>query len=146
MDIKLSKTNIRKQTGAGWLSALLPVVRGALPTIGKTLGLSALAGLALEGASQIVKKKIGGKGQDGGFLIPQNKIDKLIANKHRLTEKQKWVVLNALQSGGRLGIRPTQRQLGSGLGTILASISISLAVDLVGKLFKRGKLRRSTNW
>lgn len=57
MDIKLSKTNIRKQTGAGWLSALLPVVRGALRTIGKTLGLSALAGLALEGASQNVKKK-----------------------------------------------------------------------------------------
>lgn len=94
----------------------------------------------------MLKKKIGGKGQDGGFLIHQNKIDKLIANKHRLTEKQKWVVLNVLQSGGRLVIRPTQRQLGSGLGTILASISIPLAVDLVGKLFKRGKLRRSTNW
>ena len=51
MEINLSKTNIRKQTGAGWLSALMPIVRQALPTIGKTLVLSALAGLASEGAN-----------------------------------------------------------------------------------------------
>jgi len=51
-------------------------------TIAKTLGLSALAGAASEGASQIVKK-ISGKGvQSGGFLVPQNKIDQLIAYKH----------------------------------------------------------------
>ena len=88
MDIKLSKTNIRKQVGGGWLSSALALGRAFAPTIGKTLGLSALAGLASEGASQIVKK-IAGKGQIGGFLIPQNKIDKLIANKNLLSAKQK---------------------------------------------------------
>ena len=48
--------------------------------LAKTLGLSALAGLASEGASQVVKK-ISGSGQramTGGFLIPQDKIQKLI--------------------------------------------------------------------
>ena len=51
------------------------------------MGLAALAGAASTGASQIVKK-IAGKGQTGGFLIPQNKIDKLIANKHLRNRKE----------------------------------------------------------
>ena len=89
MDIKLSKTNIRKQVGGSLLTSALALARTLGPTIAKTLGLSALGGLASEGASQIVKK-IAGKGvQKGGFLIPQNKIDKLIANKHLLSAKQK---------------------------------------------------------
>ena len=89
MDIKLAKTNIRKQVGGSLLTSILTLGRTLVPTIGKTLGLSALAGLASEGASQVVKK-IAGKGvQSGGFLIPQNKIDQLIAYKHLLTDKQK---------------------------------------------------------
>ena len=44
MDIKLSKTNIRKQVGGNILSSPFPVVRSLAPAIGKTLGLSALAG------------------------------------------------------------------------------------------------------
>ena len=48
--IKISKANVRKQTGEGIFSILLPVLRTAAPTIGKTLGLSALhvAGLAFQ--------------------------------------------------------------------------------------------------
>ena len=72
MDIKLSKTNIRKQVGSGIFSAVLPLVRTLGPTIGKTLGLSTLAGLASEGASQLVKKISGG--QIGGFFIPDSKV------------------------------------------------------------------------
>ena len=69
MDIKLSKTNIRKQVGGSLLSTVLSLGRTLGPTIAKTLGLSDLGGLASEGASQIVKK-ISGKGiQIGGFLI-----------------------------------------------------------------------------
>ena len=74
MDIKLSKSNIRKQVGGSLLTTILTLGKALAPTIGKTVGLSALAGLASEGASQIVKK-ISGKGQLGGFLIPQNKIN-----------------------------------------------------------------------
>ena len=99
MDSKLAKTNIRKQVGGNLLTSILALGRTFGPTIAKTLGLSALGGLASEGASQIVKK-ISGKGvQRGGFLIPQNKIDKLIANKHLLSTKQKKDILEALQSG-----------------------------------------------
>ena len=83
--------------------------RAMAPTIGETLGLSALAGLASEGASQLVKKMSGGNllrkvvdkqmalasalkkitgGKVGGFLIPQNKINQLIAYKHLLSAKE----------------------------------------------------------
>ena len=92
MDIKLSKTNIRKQVGGSILTSALSLARVFAPTIAKTLGLAALAGAASQGASQVVKK-ISGNGQKGGFLIPQNKIDKLIANKHLLTTKQKKDIL-----------------------------------------------------
>ena len=56
VDLKISKTQIRKAVKEGrsvW-SAIIPLVKSAAPVLGKTLGLSALAGLASEGASQIV--------------------------------------------------------------------------------------------
>ena len=134
MDIKLSKTNIRKQVGGSLLTSILTLGRTLAPTLGKTLGLSALAGLASEGASQIVKK-IAGKGiQSGGFLIPQNKIDQLIAYKHLLTDKQKRDILNSIQSGGQLVLKPTKSQYGGFLGTLLASIGIPLAVEAIKKM------------
>ena len=61
IQIKISRANVRKQTGSGILTSVLPVLRNVAPTIGKTLGLSALAGLASEGASQIIKKISGGQ-------------------------------------------------------------------------------------
>ena len=134
MDIKLSKTNIRKQVGGSLLTSILTLGRTLAPTLGKTLGLSALAGLASEGASQVVKK-IAGKGlQSGGFLIPQNKIDQLIAYKHLLTDKQKRDILNSVQSGGQLVLKPTKSQYGGFLGTLLASIGIPLAVEAIKKM------------
>ena len=125
MDIKLSKTNIKKQVGGSLLTSALSLARVFGPTIAKTLGLAALAGAASQGASQVVKK-ISGAGQKGGFLIPQNKIDKLIANKHLLTTKQKKDILDALQSGSGVHIRPTAKQSGGFLGTLLASIGIPM--------------------
>ena len=57
-DIKISKSHIRSvmREGSGIFSAIFPVIRSVAPTIGKTLGLSALGGLASEGVSQLVKK------------------------------------------------------------------------------------------
>ena len=66
MQIKLSKSNIRKQDGSGIFSSLLPVLNSVAPTIGKTPGLSALAGAASEGASQIIKKTL----EDNSFKFP----------------------------------------------------------------------------
>ena len=138
MDIKLAKTNIRKQVGGSLLSTVLNLGRTFVPTIAKTLGLSALAGAASEGASQIIKK-ISGKGiQTGGFLIPQNKINQLIAYKHLLTTKQKQDILNALQTGSGVHIKPTKVQQGGFLGTLLAGIAAPLAIEAIKSLTGKG--------
>ena len=126
MDIKLAKTNIRKQVGGSLLSTVLSLGRTLGPTIAKTLGLSALAGLASEGASQVVKKISGNGVQTGGFLVPQNKIAQLIMYKHLLTTKQKKDIINALQTGSGVHVKPTKAQTGGFLGTILASIGVPL--------------------
>ena len=129
MDIKLAKTNIRKQVGGSLLTSILSLGRTFAPTIAKTLGLSALGGLASEGASQLVKKIT------GGFLIPQNKIDNLIAYKHLLSEKQKKDILSALQSGSGVRIKPTKTiRWFPWCFNLLASIGIPLALKvLTGK-------------
>ena len=128
MDIKLSKTNIRKQVGGNLLTSILSLGRVFGPTIAKTMGLAALAGAASTGTSEIVKKIAGRGTQKGGFLVPQNKIDKLIANKHLLSEKQKKDILTALQSGSGVIVKPTKTQSGGFLGTLLASIGIPMVL------------------
>ena len=139
MDIKLAKTNIRKRVGGSLLTSILTLGRTLAPTLGKTLGLSALAGLASEGASQVVKKI------SGGFLIPQNKIDQLIAYKHLLTTKQKKDILNSLQSGGQLVVKPTKSQYGGFLGTLLASIGLPLAIEAIKKITGKGAPRMGSD-
>ena len=140
VEIKISKTQIRKvvKQGGSLFSAIIPLARSFAPTLAKTLGLSALAGLASEGASQVVKKK-GGKGaMTGGFLIPQDKIQKLIDNRHLLTNKQKQDILTALQSGGQVVVKPSKKQSGGLLGTMLASIGIPLVLEMAKNLFGKG--------
>ncbi|CAH3154949.1 unnamed protein product [Porites evermanni] len=106
MDIKLAKTNIRKQKGGNLLTSILSMGRALAPTIGKTLGLSALAGLASEGASQLVKKISGGNnscisiwGQRRGFLITLNAIGQLMPYEDLLSTKQKRDLLSAIKTG-----------------------------------------------
>ena len=72
------------------------------------------------------------------FLIPQNKINQLIAYKHLLTNNPKRDILNALQTGSGVRTQPTKTQLGNGLGTILATIGIPLAVEAIKKLTGKG--------
>ena len=139
VEIKVSKSQAQK-VGGSLFSALFPLARSAAPMLAKTLGLSALAGLASEGASQVVKK-ISGSGQVRGFLIPQDKIQKLIDNKHLLTNKQKEQILSALQSGGQVVVKPTKKQSGGLLGTMLASIGIPLAIEAVKSVFGKGAPR-----
>ena len=66
-----------------------------------------------------------------GFLIPQDKIDKLIAHKNLLTKKQKQDILTALQTGNGLQIKPTPKRSGGALGTLLASIGIPMLMNSV---------------
>ena len=142
MDIKLSKTNIRKQVGGSLLTSILTLGRTFGPTLAKTLGLSALAGAASEGASQIVKK-ISGKGV-GSFTIPNSKIRQLVPHQDLFSMKQKMDILNALETKCGVNIKPTKTQMGGFLGTLLASIGIPLALKaLTGSGAPRiGRLRK----
>ena len=115
-DIKISKTQIRKAIkhgGSLWGSLislgskLLPM---AMPLAKKAV--APLATWALSGLASLGVDKIFGKGQRGGFLIPMDKIAQLINYKHLLTTGQKTDIVNALQTGSGLVIRPTKTKSG----------------------------------
>ena len=61
------------------------------------------------------------------------KINHLIAHKHLLTNNQNRNILNALQTGSGVRIQPTKAQLGNDLGTILETIGIPLAGEVIKK-------------
>ena len=140
VDIKITKTQIGKvvQKGGSLFSSLAALVPTLLPKAMQVASkvVPGLAMGALGSLGNFTMDKILGQGhsQVGGFLIPQDKIDKLIANKKYLTKKQKEDIVAALQSGGRIIIRPTAKQRGGFLGTLLASIGVPLLLNaLTGK-------------
>ena len=53
------------------------------------------------------------------------------------TTKQQRDIMNALKMGRGLHIYPSKKQSGGFLGTLLASIGIPMAIDLVNKYDKR---------
>ena len=135
VEIKISKTQIRKvikHGGALW-SSLAGLALPLAKKIAGPLASGALSGLASVG----VNKLFGSKGS--GFLIPDSKVNQLIQYKNLLTEKQKRDILNALQTGSGVHIKPTQKQMGNGIGTILASIGIPMLLDaIMGKGIGKG--------
>ena len=145
MVITISKNNIRRQTGsglaggAGIFSAVMPLLKNVAPTIGKTLGLSALAGLASEGASQIVKKISGGQ----MFQVPNKNLYMLAQMGDLLTKGQIGDLARAHKVGEDLLFKLTQKQVGNGIGTLLASIGIPMIIDALkgGSIKGRGGVR-----
>ena len=125
IEITIAKSNIRKQSGSGIFSAVLPALRAIAPTVAKTLGISALAGAASEGASQIIKKITGGQ----VFQIPNDKLFMLTQMSHLLTPKQKRDLATAHQLMQDMNFRVTEKNVGNGIGSILASIGIPLVID-----------------
>ena len=123
VDIKISKTQIRKSVkhGGSLFSSLAMLGAKALPFVTKAASkaLPALATGAVSALGSLGVDKIFGKGMNGGFLIPQNKIDQLIKYKDWLTKKQKEQILSAVQSGGQVVINPTVKQRGGFLGSLL---------------------------
>ena len=127
MELRLSKAQISKnlQSGGSVLSSLLQLGSKMLPFA--TQAISKVAPALATGAAQALGS-LGINKIFGGFMIPQNKIDQLIKYKNLLSQKQKEDLMKALQSGGRLIIKPTKVQSGGFLGTLLASIGIPLAL------------------
>ena len=136
MVITISKYNIRRQSGSGIFSSILPVLKNVAPTIGKTLGLSALAGLASEGASQIVKKISGGQ----VYQVPNKNLYMLAQMGDLLTKGQIGDLARAHKLGEDLLFKMTQRQVGNGIGTLIASIGIPMLIDALkgGSIKGRG--------
>ena len=99
----------------------------AMPPAKKAIAL--LATGALSGLASLGEDKIFEKGQRGGFLISQDKIVQLIAYKHLLSAGQRKDILNALQTGNGLVLRPTRTQQGGFLGTLRASIGVPLLLN-----------------
>ena len=138
VDLKISKTQIRKivKEGGSLWSSLFSLGTKMLPYATKAASktLPALATGAISGLANFGVDKIFGKGQSGGFLISQNKIDQLIKHKDWLTESQKKQIVSALHTGGKLVIKPTKSQSGGFLGTLLASIGVPQLLNaLTGK-------------
>ena len=127
VQIKISKANVRKQTGSGIFTSLLPVLRNVAPTIGKTMGLAALAGLASEGASQLVKKITGGQ----IFQVPNQHLFRLAMLSELLNKGQIRDLAKAHKDGSDLLFKITQKQVGNGIGTLLASIGIPMILDAI---------------
>ena len=127
VQIKISKANVRKQTGSGIFTSLLPVLRNVAPTIGKTMGLSALAGLASEGASQIIKKITGGQ----IFQVPNEHLFRLAMMSELLNKGQIRDLAKAHKDGSDMLFKITQKQVGNGIGSILASIGIPMILDAI---------------
>ena len=127
VQIKISKANVRKQTGSGIFTSLLPVLRNVAPTIGKTVGLSALAGLASEGGSQLVKKITGGQ----IFRVPNEHLFRLAMLSELLNKGQIRDLGKAHKDGSDMLFKIAQKQVGNGIGTILASIGIPMILDAI---------------
>ena len=149
-DIKISKTQIRKAivTGGSLWSSLFSLGTKLLPYATTAVSKAApmLATGALSSLADLGVKKIFGEGQTGGFLVPQSKIDQLIKYKSMLTKKQKEDIVNALQTGREVVIKPTPTQSGGFLGSLLASIGIPLLMKALtgsGLHVEKSRPRRS---
>ena len=130
IQIKISKANVRKQMGSGIASSVLPLLRNVAPTIGKTMGLATLAGLASEGASQIIKKISGGQ----IFQVPNQHLYKLAMMDDLLTKGQIRDLAKAYTDNADMMFKVTNKQVGNGIGSILATIGIPMIIDaLKGK-------------
>ena len=152
VDLKISKTQISHvvQEGGSLWSSLFSLGTKAFPYATKAVSkvAPALATGALQALGSLGIDKIFGKGQTGGFLITQNKIDQLIKYKDLLTKKQKEQIVSAIHTGGQLIVKPTKIQSGGFLGTLLASIGVPLLLNaLTGKGLQvdKQRSRRSVN-
>ena len=99
-DINISKTQIRKAViyGGSLWSSLFSLGSRLLPYATKAASKAApaLATGALSALGSLGIDKIFGKGQKGGFMIPQNKVDQLIKYKSLLNKETKRRHFNRL--------------------------------------------------
>ena len=143
-DIKISKTQIRKSVkhGGNLFSSLASLGAKVLPYAikGISKAVPALATGAATALGELGINKMFGKGgtKGGGITIPKKFIPMLPAIRGELTKSQIDLINDAYQTGRRLAIKPTRRQIEGGFLGTLASIGIPMAISLVSKTFGSG--------
>ena len=138
VDIKISKTQIRKIAKQGGNLFTSPASLGArvLPYAVKGLSkaVPALATGAVSALGSLGIDKIFGK----GINIPKKYFPMLPYIVNELTQSQIDQINKITQSGGRLVIKPTRKQVEGGFLGTLASIGIPMAISLASKMFGGG--------
>ena len=137
-DIKISKTQIRKSVkhGGNLFSSLASLGAKVLPYAikGISKAVPALATGAATALGELGINKIFGK----GITIPPEFFPMLPPLVREFTKSQINQINKAYQTGGRLVIKPTRKQIEGGFLGTLASIGIPMAISLVSKMFGSG--------
>ena len=137
-DIKIGKTQIRKSVkhGGNLFSSLASIGAKVLPYAikGISKAVPALATGAATALGEIGLNKIFGK----GITIPKKFFPMLPAIRGELTKSQIDLINKMFQTGGRVVIKPTRKQVEGGFLGTLASIGIPMAISLVSKMFGGG--------
>ena len=137
-DIKISKTQIRKSVKHDWnlFTSLASLGAKVLPYAikGISKAVPALATGAATALGELGINKIVGK----GIIIPKKFIPISPTIRGEFTKSQRDLMNEAYQTGRRLAIKPTRRQIEGGFLGTLASIGIPMTVSLVSKMFGSG--------
>ena len=137
-DIKISKTQIRKTVkyGGNLFSSLASLGARVLPYAikGISKAVPALATGAATALGELGINKIFGK----GITIPKKFFPMLPPLVREFTKSQINQINKAYQTGGRLVIKPTRKQVEGGFLGTLASIGIPIAISLVSKMLGSG--------
>ena len=133
-DIKISKTQIRKvaKQGGSLFSTLASLGARVLPYAvkGLTKAAPALATGAISALGSLGIDKIFGK----GMHIPKKFFPMLPGIANVFTQSQIDQINKVMQTGGRLVIKPTRKQIDGGFLSALASIGVPIAIELVSKI------------
>ena len=137
-DIKISKSQIRRSVkhGGNLFSSLASLGAKVLPYAikGISKAVPALATGAATALGELGINKIFGK----GITIPPEFFPLLPPLVREFTKSQINQINKAYQTGGRLVIKPTRKQIEGGFLGTLASIGIPMAISLVSKMFGGG--------
>ena len=138
VDIKISKTQISKvaKHGGNLFSSLASLGARVLPYAVKGLSkaVPALATCAVSALGSLGIDKIFGK----GINIPKKFFPMLPYIVNELTQSQIDQINKVTQTGGKLVLKPTRKQVEGGFLGTLASIGIPMAISLVSKIFGGG--------
>ena len=137
-DLKISKTQITRSVkhGGNLFTSLARIGAKLLPLAVK--GVSKVAPALATGAAnalgEIGLKKLFGR----GIPIPKKFFTFLPPFASEFTKAQIDQINKVFKTGGRLVIKPTQKQIEGGFLGTLASIGIPMAISLLPKLFGSG--------